>query len=176
MKRTALRWLPLPAALLAGCLSSAPPAPPVRFFDPLPAALASVPASPGGGKLAVRVVAAPHLGSEFVVRTAPREVVFDPQHSWIAPVRELVAAAIEGLVGLPGPDAEVVEVLVAAFEIDLVEAPRAHVRLLVRMPGRPLGEVDAWTPVAGPGPGEHAAAMADALVQAASRVVVSDAR
>lgn len=174
MKRSVLRWLWAPAALFAGCLSSSPPAPPVRFFDPLPEPSASPP--PTETKVAVRVGAAPHLGAEFVVRTAPRELVFDPQHSWIAPPRELVAAAIERLVGLPGPGADVVEIHVAAFEIDLVGAPRAHVRLLLRAPGRPVGEIDAWAPVAGAGPGDHAAAMAEALGQAARRVVSSDAR
>jgi hypothetical protein len=169
MTRLPLRWLCVPAALLAGCLSSAPPAPPPRFFDPMPAPAAAPSAVPA--KFTVRVLAAPHLGADFVVRTAVGAVVFDPVHRWIAPVRELVAAAIERQVVSPAPGAEVVEVHVAAFEVDLTAAPRAHVRLLCRAPGRPLGEIDAWAPVGGPAPGDHAAAMAIALADAVGRLV-----
>ncbi|MCA8965941.1 MAG: hypothetical protein KDC48_13735, partial [Planctomycetes bacterium] len=58
----------LPLALgLAGCLSASPPAPPVRWFDPMPAQVAapSVAAS-------FRCRAAATVAREFVFRVGPR--------------------------------------------------------------------------------------------------------
>lgn len=153
-----LRCWPFAALALAACFSSAPPAPPVRFFDPLPAAASNPPSASGW-----RVTAAPWLGREFVVRTAPREVVFDPLHSWVAAPRDLVAGAI-AQAGVVAPEGG--EVLVERFELDLCAAPRAHVRLVVRVPGLPGRVAEGWATAAGAGPGDHAAAMADALAAA----------
>lgn len=154
------RWLLAAGLLLAGCVSSAPPAPPVRYFDPLPESGA---VAARDGRFALRCVAAPHLGREFVVRTGPRELVFDAQHSWIAEPRDLVVAALERAKSRPAATAEVVEVHVAAFELDLTGAPRAHVRVLLRQSGNPAREIEAWAPVAGSEPEAYAAAMAEAL-------------
>jgi len=154
------RWFLVPCLLLSGCLSSAPPAPPVRYFDPLPEAGV---VAPREGRFAVRCGAAPHLGREFVVRTGPRELVFDPRHSWIAEPRDLVAAVLERAISRSTATAEVVEVQVTAFEVDLTGAPRAHVKVLLRQLGKPVREIEAWAPVVGTEPEGYAAAMAKAL-------------
>lgn len=154
-----------PLLLLAACLSSAPPAPPVRWFDPLPAPVAET-----GARRVVdlRVTAADHLGREFVVRTGPREVVFDDQHGWIDEPGGLVATALAARF-TPSRSAPPLEVAVAAFELDVQATPRAVVRLLVRWQG-------AERPVVGEraapdrAPAALAEAMAGALDDAAGAV------
>ncbi|MBL8730430.1 MAG: membrane integrity-associated transporter subunit PqiC [Planctomycetes bacterium] len=155
------------ALLLAACLSSAPPAPPVRWFDPLPAAAVETSARP---TVDLRVTAAGHLGREFVVRTAPREVVFDGQHGWIDEPVQLVAAALGArLQQLPGDGGNVMRVAVEAFEVDVQGEPRAVVRLVVQFAGR-RRDVEAQEPAAGRSPAALAAAMAGALGRAAGAV------
>jgi ABC-type uncharacterized transport system auxiliary subunit len=124
----------LPFAV-AACLSSRPPAPPVRFFDPLPAvpsASARPPLAPGR---ALRVVAAPHLGREWAVRVGAREFAFDAAHQWTAEPAQLVAQALQragfGEVTNVRAAGDVL-VELEMFEVDLTAAPMAHVRLSVR--------------------------------------------
>ena len=145
---------------LAGCFSASPPAPSVRYFDPLPAQ-----AERGGPlpEVALRVVAAEHLGREFVVRTDARELVFDPLHSWIAAPRALVEATLRRAAPWASAGSAPVEVLVVAFELDLAHEPRAHVGIEVREPGQPMRRLDGWAPALGAEPGQMAAAMAVAL-------------
>ncbi|MBM4063086.1 MAG: hypothetical protein FJ265_18615 [Planctomycetes bacterium] len=166
---TCVRAVLLPCAALAACLGSAPPAPAVRWFDPLPAA------APGGRlATALRVTAPPYLGREIAVRVRPRELVFDPLHGWIDAPRELVAIALRRALGpIPAGTGAVreLEVFVAAFEADLTAEPRAHVRLELRWPGEPVHEVDSWAPAVGRSPEQLAAAMATALASAVAETV-----
>lgn len=156
-------------AVAAACLSSSPPLPPVRWFDPLPAAAAD---GGLGEPAAVRVTAAAHLGREFVVRVGPREVALDSQHQWIAEPRQLVATVVaRALAGSAARDAAL-EVALDAFELDVTAAPRAHVRLVLgsaRPPGVP-GVLDEWAPAADRSPPAFADAMARALVQVEARL------
>lgn len=155
---------------LGACLSSAPPAPPVRFFDPLPAASAAAPNVPVQvAAHAWRITSAPHLGREFTVRTGPREVVFDPLHSWIATPRELVEAALAGRSAVT-PGGVVAELRITAFEIDLAETPRARVHLVLLVPGEPRRDVEATAPSLANGPEDFALAMAAALATAVGEV------
>ncbi|HEX5054715.1 MAG TPA: hypothetical protein VFZ65_23265 [Planctomycetota bacterium] len=151
------------------CFSAAPPAPPVRYFDPLP------PASPAAGQLPaaieLRVTAAPHLGREFVVRTAAREIQIDDAHSWFVEPRLLVATALERRLRSRerSDGATVVGIDVEAFELDVTETPRAHVRL--RLDGVGASQpVEAWAPASDRSPAAFAAAMAEALDRAGSQV------
>lgn len=154
------------AAAAAACLSSAPPAPPVRWFDPTPAP----PPAVATGVLAVRVVAAAHLGREFAVRVGARELAFDGEHGWIAAPRELVAAALRQALGDGDARAGVAEVTVEAFELDVTGPPRAHVRLSVRPPNGAVQVADAWAEAADRSPPAFAAAMAAALGAAVEKV------
>ncbi len=168
--RTCLRSSAVVQALaLSGCLSSAPPAPPVRWFDPL-TPVGEAPAR-AGGAYDVHVVAAPYLGREFVVRTAEREVVFDGGNGWIAEPRVLVQTAVEQqlLPSVRGSGAIAVTIDVLVFELDVTAAPRAHVRLVVRC-GAVLRTIDCGVAAADRLPASFAAAMAKALSQAASQV------
>lgn len=155
------------AFLFVGCLSSAPPAPPVRWFDPS--------SSAAGPRLAVplklRVEAAPHLGREFALRTGVREYAFDGEHQWIATPTELVAAALQGAVAFPSYASEELLVRIERFELDVTAAPRAVVVLRL-FAGRPLGadEVRFEAPAADRSPAALAAAMAAALGEATLRV------
>ena len=157
---------------LAACISSSPPAPAVRYFDPTPDAVAD--AATNGARLAVRVECAAHLGREFVVRTGPREVVFDPQHSWIGEPRALVAAAIERTAGAAGAGESAVLVEVEVFELDLQAEPKAHVRLLVH-DGDARRTIDESAVAANRSPEAFAAAMSQALGRAAAGVASAPA-
>lgn len=150
---------------VAACLSSSPPAPPVRWFDPLPAAAVAAPAPP---PVDLRVAAASHLGREFVVRTAPREVVFDGQHGWIDAPAQLVAAALATQVDVR-PGAARLSVTVATFELDLQQEPRAVVQVEVRDEVRRRA-FRTEAPAADRSPASLAAAMAQALAQLAANV------
>lgn len=152
---------------LAGCISSSPPAPPVRFFDPTPDA----PAPPVRSGLSVRVDSPPHLGREFVVRVGPREVVFDARHSWIDEPRELVAAAIDRALGQSSAVEGLVRVGIELFEVDLQDGPRAHVRLLVHGPSQKA--IDESEPARDGTPESFAAAMSIALGRAAHGVAAA---
>lgn len=166
----------LALAVLAGCLSQGPPAPPVRFFDPLPVRDASPGdvGSNGAGAAAearapgVAVFAGPRVRQEFVLRTAPRELVIDDQHRWIAPPERLVAEALErALAGTPAGDgdARAMRVHLSRFEFELFANPRAVVELQLAVPGRSVpctGAADATAST----PEALADAMARALAEA----------
>ena len=167
MNRSRSRWtlaVLAPGCVFAACLSSAPPAPAVRFFDASPEARTPlVPERP----VRLRFTGAPHLGREFAVRVAPRELVFDPLHSWIAEPRALVEAAFASPPGSAAGD--VVEVHVAAFELDLSSKDAvARVRLELRGAGRAPQVIETTAPAPSREPEAVAAAMAQALGQAAS--------
>jgi hypothetical protein len=158
-------WLALAAVALAGCLASSPPLPPVRWFDPLPRVGEAATPRPACD---LRVAAAPHLGREFVVRTAARELVFDPQHGWIAEPSHLVAAALATRLDVAA-DREPVRVVVETFELDVQAGPRAVVRLVAHARGTSRA-IAAEAPAADRSPTAFAAAMAAALEQTADAV------
>lgn len=158
MKRR-LRLLPLSWLPFAGCLSSAPPLPPVRWFDPSPpAAAADLPRASAD----LRVTAAGHLGREFVIRTGPREIVFDDRHGWIDEPQHLVAAALRQRIDA---GAEPLAVLVETFELDLQTGPRAVVRCVVQGSGR-----RQLVTIAEPASAADAPAFADAMARALARL------
>jgi ABC-type uncharacterized transport system auxiliary subunit len=173
MKHTT-RWLAqAPLLVFASCLSSSPPSPPVRWFDPRPAAVAAGAATRPAVDL--RVTAAAHLGREFVVRTAPRELVFDNQHGWIDDPAQLVASAIGTRLDLggrsdrSGGSFRTLQVAVEAFELDVQAEPRAVVRLLVSWTGG-RQELAVQEPAADRSPAAFATAMAVALARVARDV------
>ena len=129
----------LVAALsLAGCFSSAPPAPVVRWFDPTPRELPAPPA--GLPSVRLRVMAPPHLGRELAYRIGDREFTFDADQRWIAEPSALLQAALAR--GVPvARDGSDVMVELERFEFDLVSEPRARVQFTVHtlVPG--LGEL-----------------------------------
>jgi hypothetical protein len=160
----------LPLSAL-GCLSSAPPVAPVRWFDPLPPAPVERAAAAFGS---IHVTAPPHLGREFVVRTGPRELAFDAGHQWIAEPRVLVATALAqaggGAVDGARGDRDLV-VELEAFEFELLELPVARVRLVVLgAAGAGARVAEATAVAAGSAPAQLAAAMAQALGEVVARV------
>ncbi len=163
--RHLLRFVVGPLLSLAGCLSSSPPAPPVRWFDPLPAAIDAALAPPA---VDLHVSAAGHLGREFVVRTGGNEIVFDNQHGWIDEPARLVAAALATRLDVRVGGAPL-QVDVPTFELDLQQEPRAVVRLVVH-DGVRRREFGAAVAAADRSPAAFAAAMAQALGQVASSV------
>ena len=167
-----LRWRPAAVVLalaLPACLSSSPPPPAVRYFDPT-THKEGAPQRPAVA-CDLRVTAASHLGREFVVRVAERELVFDGMNSWVADPRELVQAAVERLLGpsVRSPDARALAIDVEAFELDLQAAPQAHVRLAVQAAAGSR-TIDLVVPAADRQPASFAAAMAAALDRAAAMV------
>lgn len=166
MNRSFALALSLLPVAFASCISSSPPAPPVRFFDPTPADVDTKdrPAA------VVRVDGPAHLAREFLVRTGPREVVFDPRHSWISEPRELVETAIARVTSRPAGDEKVVvRVAIETFELDVQNEPRAHVRLVVH--GASTKTIDEQEKAKDRTPESLAAAMAIALGRAANGVV-----
>lgn len=160
-RRGATAAVGLACCALAACLSPAPPAPPVRWFDPVPPAGDDAPAV----RFAVAVRAPELLDREFAVRVGPHELAFDPDHRWLLPPSQLVQRALLRVGGGAAADAEAVPVEVEAFELDRTGPPVARVRL--RVGGRAVDERVA----AGDGaPAAFAAAMATALARAAERV------
>ena len=158
----------LPCLGSAACLSSAPPAPPVRWFDPSPAAPAGEPVPVAA---LLRVAAPSHLGTELLLRTGVREFVFDAEHQWIAPPTELVARALQAGFRF-APDATVeLQVTVERFELDLTVEPRAVVRLhFVDAPAGWLDRVEGSAAAADRSPAALAAAMASALAEVVQRL------
>jgi ABC-type uncharacterized transport system auxiliary subunit len=156
--------------LLAACFSSAPPAPPVRFFDPTPP-VAAVAAS--GRALRLEVDANSQVRSEFAVRVGPRELTFDSFHRWAAEPRELVASALEGALFGSGAFARsddlqhLVTVRVTAFELDVTAEPTARVAVTALQGGKEL-QVSASAPAGSRAPDALAEAMAKALGQLAA--------
>ncbi|MBL8735811.1 MAG: hypothetical protein JNL12_05230 [Planctomycetes bacterium] len=158
----------LPCLGSAACLSSAPPAPPVRWFDPSPAAPAGQPVPVASS---VRVVAPSHLGTQLLLRTGVREYVFDAEHQWIAPPTELVATALQaGFRFAPEVSAEL-QVGIERFELDLTVEPRAVVRLhLVDAPAGWPERVEGIAAAADRSPAALAAAMSSALADVVQRL------
>lgn len=158
----------LPCLGSAACLSSAPPAPPVRWFDPSPAAPVGQPVPVASS---VRVVAPSHLGTQLLLRTGVREFVFDAEHQWIAPPTELVATALQaGFRFAPDATAEL-QVGIERFELDLTAEPRAVVRLqLVDAPAGWPERVEGSAAAADRSPAALAAAMASALADVVQRL------
>lgn len=162
-----LRPLVLSCGVLSCCLSSAPPAPPIRWFDPMPepGTAAPLPAPP-----ALRVIAGPLVRQEFVLRTGERELVFDALHSWVAPPERLVAVALERAIGSPTADSTgTLQVGLQRFELELIGAPRAIVELSVPGPQGP-GICRGEAAASDREPASLAAAMAAALAAAAAEV------
>lgn len=147
--------------VLAGCLSSAPPAPPVRYFDARPAAVTDVRAA------AVRVEAPAYLGSEIAVRVAARELTFDGDHRWLEEPAQVLTAALRAAGAAGGQE---LLVRIDRFEFDLTGPPLARVRLelTTSAPARTVVET-TWS-AADRSPAALAAAMAEAVARAAARV------
>jgi hypothetical protein len=158
-------WLPWCLWPLAACLSSSPPAPPVRWFDPL---LPSESVA-GGGVGTLLVTAQARLGSELAVRVGARELQFDSNLRWIAEPRELVATALHRRLVPTGAAARLV-VEVEHFEFDLTAVPTAHVRLRLR--GEPVGTAvaESRTVARSQEVPELVEAMAQALAEATTQV------
>lgn len=157
----------------AACISSSPPAPPARWFDPLPAAASGEEAA-SGSDANVQVVAAPYLGTDFAVRVGERELAFDGENRWLADPQRIVATVLaRALRGRSRPGGAPFVAALDLFELDVTAEPRAHVRL--RLLGDTAGAadrvIDVWAPSADRSPASFAAAMAKALadVGAAAR-------
>lgn len=156
-------------AALAACLSTSPALPPVRWFDPLPAAPAA--AAP---PLPVRATAAPHLRQPFAVRVGAREFALDAGHQWVDEPAALCAALVGRALAGRSIDAAP-SILVEAFELDVTAAPRAHVRFafIGAAPAGAPAVVDAWADAADRSPTACAEAMAQALGTAATKLAVA---
>jgi ABC-type uncharacterized transport system auxiliary subunit len=172
--RARLPWAPF---LLASCISSNPPAPPVRWFDPTPAELPPF-ERPGAQLPAVNVTAAPTVRQDFVLRIGARELAIDELHRWSAAPDRLVQQALDRALFGPGggvPGSGTVNVRVARFEVDLsAGAPHARVELQVAT-AKGLQTCDGDATAATTAPELIAAAMAQALGQAvlAARAVLA---
>ncbi len=150
----------------AACIGASPPAAPVRWFDATPDVVTTRdPALP----VDVRVEAAAHVAREFLVRTAPRELVVDAQNAWLADPRSIVAAAVERACGGGSSSGAILRIEIERFELDVAVAPRVHVRLVVRGTG-PSRVVDQIVDAADRAPESMAAAMAIAVARAAEDV------
>jgi ABC-type uncharacterized transport system auxiliary subunit len=159
------------ALWLGGCISSNPPTPPVRWFDPSPLSWPQ-PEHAGGAVPVPVVTAAPTVRQEFLIRIAQREIAIDDAHRWSAPPDRLVAAALERAIFGPGgamPATGTVAVKVMRFELDITSTPRAVCELQLPTSKGLIsctGVVDA----AGTLPELLAAAMAGAVEQAVVKV------
>lgn len=155
----------LAGALVAGCFSAAPPAPPVRWFDPLPAVDAAAPRVAA----TFRCRAANTVAREFVFRVGPRELVYDSEHRWSAEPAQLVEQALQarGSAGGAAP----FDVLVEAFEFDLVAAPTARVALVLFATGAAPRRVATSEVATSTRPEALAEAMAASLASAVRAVV-----
>ena len=132
-------WLSL-FAVFGGCISSAPPAPPVRWFDPLVGL-----AFTSHSDRSVHVTADAHLGQEILVRVAPKELAFDAGHRWVMPVEHLLQRAFGAAVATPAVPAgaarsgdvrpRAVDVRVTAFELRRGAEPGAHIDAIVTPAG-----------------------------------------
>lgn len=152
---TLARMLALsPCLLLAGCLGSNPPGPPVRWFDPTP------PRAAADAKPPVRVTGSPFLRQDFAVRTPPYELAIDDSLRWVAPPEELVEAALRNAGGLPSD----LELELVRFEFERGDGLAAVVELVCRSGGRSL-PVRVDHVAAGSRPEDLAAAMASALAE-----------
>lgn len=125
--------------VLPGCISSAPPAPPVRLFDcgarlqPLANAAEPLLAPP-------QVVSGTGLGAEFAVRTGAHELRLDSEHRWLMPPEQMVEAALRRGLYVDGPCTVGVGagplVTLQQFEFDLTGKPLARIELQTVLGGR----------------------------------------
>jgi hypothetical protein len=140
----------------------------VRYFDPTPSAAPS-PLLPWQ----LRVEAEPHLGLDFAVRVAERELTFDTEHRWLADPAAIVAAAIGARAGsavAAGPE-WLATVRVERFELDLSGSPQARIRLSLQSQRKlRTHAVDVAVAVADRSPAAFASGMAEALAKAAAAV------
>ena len=120
MRRLSLLLLLFGLTTLASCLSSGPPAPPVRWLDPT-AAFADV--APVAGRAAVRVRAQPHLVQDIAVRIGAVEVAYDPDHRWLLPPDEVLRRAFARAQVPLGDGGRLVEL--TEFELQRVGSVRA---------------------------------------------------
>lgn len=141
---------------LTACLGTAPPAPPVRWFDAAPAG------EPKAAAVPLRFRQAGTVGSDFVLRIGPRELVFDSEHRWAAdPVRYLERGLVGAAQGAP------CDVELVTFEFDLQQQPTARVGVRYGVPGVLVVVERAAAGRAAP---ELAQAMAEALESVAGQV------
>jgi hypothetical protein len=153
---------------MSGCLSSTGALPPVRWFDPLPARAADAAVA----DVAVRVVAPPHLGREFVVRVGPHEVAIDGEHQWVDEPARLVGIVLARALPAGTTPGAAVEAALEVFEFDVTAGPRAHVRVVFGRE-RPAGTpavADVSVAAADRSPAALASAMAEALAQLETQV------
>lgn len=150
----ATKLFALPVLLLAGCLGSNPPGPPVRWFDPLPPRTAADVRPP------LRVLGSPFLRQDFAVRTPPHELAIDDSLRWVAPPEQLVGAALLTANGLPAD----LELEVVRFEFEDRAGLYAVVEIGCRSGGRSL-PVRVEHAAKGSRPEDLAAAMAAALLE-----------
>jgi hypothetical protein len=153
---------PLLGFLLVSCISSNPPAPPVRWFDPTPPRVALDARRP------VRVTSAAFLRQDFVVRIPPYELSIDDSLRWVAPPEQLVAAALDNTVALPAD----LSIEVVRFEFEVGDTTRAVVELLCASEGRTV-PVRVRCDAISRAPEQLAVAMAQALSEVSRAVVAA---
>ncbi len=163
-------------ATLGGCISSGPPASPVRWLDPT----AGLEAPPAGAPIApLALHAQPHLGQEIAVRTEPAVVVYDTDHRWLVPPRELVRRAFgRAQVGvLDSAVGAELRVELQTFELQQLEgAPGARIVCRVVRSGARAAPGVRVEVVASAGDASSealAAAMGRALQQLVARVLAA---
>lgn len=120
----------LPILLLlvaASCVSLGSEAAPPRTFDPT---VGAAELQPMLDTRIERVTQAEHLTSQFAIRTAQHEVVFDREHLWIATPRAMVEEAGRALLRGAGEAPRAVQLHVGAFDLDLRTEPPAAVVVL----------------------------------------------
>lgn len=151
--------------LPAGCISSNPPAPTVRYFDPTPLR------SSLDARERVAVTSAPFLRQDFVVRIPPHELAIDDSLRWVAPPEQMVAAALDNASALPAD----LEIAVVRFEFEVGEPVQAVIELLCATGGRTV-PVRVRRDATARTPERLVAAMAEALAELARAVVEATAR
>lgn len=111
----------------ASCVSLRSEAAPPRSFDPT---VGAAELQPMLDVRVERVTQAEHLTSQFAIRTAQHEVVFDSEHLWIATPSAMVEEGCRALLRGAGEDPRTVQVHVGAFDLDLRTEPPAAVVVL----------------------------------------------
>ena len=171
------------AALLAclvaatGCLSSGPPAPPVRWLDPTAAFAAP---DTNGRARPVQLFAQPHLVQDIAVRTSDVEVVYDADHRWLLLPEEVVRRALlRAGAPLMGADAAL-RLELTTFELDR-RGDRAAARVAGnvfgrRGPGKTAELVEVSVPAGDTSPEALTRAMGAAVQQLVGELFVAERR